>query len=83
MPIPSRFSTSADGRLQALPSLPSLEEPLSPQKSTPLEEQGALQGVAAIADSSHSGQMGSSTIDDALLVSHTGRARSSRKLHSL
>ena len=50
MKIGNKFSVSADGRLQALPSLPPPDEPPgSPAGKSVLEEGGALQGVAAIA----------------------------------
>ena len=80
MPISSRFSSSADGRLQKLPSLPQLgldpaqEEHAPPPNSPPhrsvLEEGGALQGVGASAHISNPASRGPvDTIGDALLVS--------------
>ena len=66
MPIGSRFSTSADGRLEALPSMPPPEPPGSPPGSKGvLEEHGALQGVSAIAGAQRQGRQ-RSVFDDAV-----------------
>ena len=83
MPISTKFSVSADGRLQMLPSMALSNPPSSsPGGTSVLEEHGALQGVAAIAGDDREAKQKHSVFEDALLVSRANR-ESSRKLQSL
>lgn len=80
----SKFSVSADGRLQALPSLPPLPTPPSPPGSRVVnlhDHSGAMQGVGAAAGIADGDKKRDDAIDDALLVSRNKHARGG-KLHS-